>query len=218
MRLTLEDILKRIGGYVDQDASTPTGTDLTVRINYVNRGLTEWSQSYDWEALTSKHNFTASYISTQTLALPANFRKPMGALYYYRAGYNPPEEYQLIPRDEAYSYSSNENLAYVDGNVADGWNLIVPKGLPSGASLLMNIQTRPSSMVTLNDVAAIPDPEYLVDIGIAYVLESRSDPRFPLVKADADRKLKNMIEDQNAKNKGILNRVPRRTGFVIGRS
>ena len=102
MRLTLDDILQQIGGYIEQDASTPTGTDLTLRTNYINRTLGEWANSYDWDELILRHNFTVSSHSQVSLSLPSNFRKPMSALYNYVSTSNVPDQYEIIPRDEAF--------------------------------------------------------------------------------------------------------------------
>lgn len=216
MRITLGDILSEIGGYVDQDTTLPTGTDLTVRINYVNRALQEWAKQYDWDELTIKHNPTAATASAQSLGLPTNFKKPMSALYHYNTA-KVPEEYEIIARDEAYQLDPTNYFSYVDGNTVRGFALVVPRGLPSGASLAIDIQVFPSALATTTDYAEIPDPQFLTTRAIAYVLESRADSRFPFVRDDAKTILANMVENQNARNKGMLNQIPRRKGFVIGR-
>lgn len=216
MRLNLSDILKRIGGYVDQDSSsTPTGSDLTDRINYVNRALDEWASTYDWDVLSETHNPSSSTVSSTSFGLPTNFRKPMSALYYYEN--DPPTEYKLVPRHERFTIDPTEEFAYIDGNTSDGFALVVPKGLPSGASMAMDIQVYPSALVTLADMPVLEDAEYLVDRGISYVLEARGDSRFPLMKAEADRKLATLIERENAKNIGMDNQIPQDRTFRIGR-
>ena len=47
--MTLEEILQRIGSYVDQDSATPTDSDLDIRSNFVNFAYEEWANSYDWD-------------------------------------------------------------------------------------------------------------------------------------------------------------------------
>lgn len=214
MRNTLEDILKRIGGYVDQEVEVPTASDLTSRSDYVNRALFEWASAYDWDSLNKTYTFNVSYTSTVSLSLPSNFKKPMSALYDYVT--NPPTEYPLVPKDERFMYQLNEEFAYLDGNDADGFFLIVPKGLASGASIVMDMQVYPSSLATLNQYAQIPNTDFLVQRGISLVLESRGDSRFPIARAEADRILANMIEVQNAKNIGTNNQIPQPKSFVIG--
>lgn len=216
--LTLEQILQEIGGYVDQDTSTPTGTDLTTRSNYVNRALREWGSAYDWEQLTVKQTLTASSISSVSFALPSNFRKPMSAVYLYDASV--PTCFTIIDPAQRFDvnryYGSTDFVAYTGGNPSTGYYINIPKGIASGASLVMDIQIYPSSLATLNNIPPIDDPEYLVDRGIAYVLEARSDSRFPTMKANADRKLSTMVERQNSGNKGKPNSIPMNVGFSIG--
>jgi hypothetical protein len=214
MRQTLEQILQRIGGYVDQEVATPTSTDLTSRTDYVNRALFEWANSYDWDNLNQTYNFTISATSTVSLALPDNFKKPMSALFDYVT--NPPTEYPLVPKDERFGYQLNESYAYLDGDDADGYFLIVPKGLASGASIVMDIQVYPSALASLNQYAQVKDTDYLVQRAISLVLEARGDSRYPIARAEADRILANMIEVQNAKNIGVNNQIPQPKSFIIG--
>jgi hypothetical protein len=99
----------------------------------------------------------------------------------------------------------------------------VPKTFASGASVAFDYNIFPSSLATLSDVPSISDPQFLVQDGIAQVLESRGDPRFQEAKADADRLLAQMLEDQNATSGGQENRIPnyyeKLSGkFRIGRS
>lgn len=216
--LNLEQILQNVGGYVDQETDTPTGTDLSTRTNYINRALSEWASSYDWNQLTQKYEFSVSGVSCTSFGLPTNFRKPMSAAYYFDA--TVPTRFTLTPLNERFDvgryYYSTENIAYIAGNPATGYSLNIPKGLPSGASLVMDIQIYPSSLATFSDTPSIDDPEYLVDRCIAYVLEARSDSKFPIMKASADRKLSTMLERQNAGNFGSSNSIPRDGSFVIG--
>jgi hypothetical protein len=214
MRNTLEDILKRIGGYVDQEVETPTSSDLTARTDYVNRALFEWANAYDWDNLNQTYNFTISATSTISLGLPTNFKKPMSALYDYVS--NPPTEYPIVPKDERFTYQLNEKYAYLDGNDSDGFCLIVPKGLSSGASIVMDIQVYPSTLASLSQYAQISNTDYLVQRAISLVLEARGDSRFPVARAEAERILANMIEVQNAKNIGVNNQIPMPKSFIIG--
>lgn len=216
--LNLEKILQNVGGYVDQDITLPTGSDLTTRVNYINRALDEWASSYDWEQLTITKNFSVTADSQTSFALPANYRKPMSAIYLYNA--EVPTTYTIVPKDERFDidryYYSNENIAYISGNPAVGYSLNIPEGIASGASLIMDIQVYPSSLATYSDIPAIDDAEYLVDRCIAYVLEARSDSKFPQMKANADRKLSTMLERQNSGNKGMSNTMATNTSYVIG--
>jgi hypothetical protein len=214
MQESLESILKRIGGYVDQEVETPTGSDLTSRKDYVNRALFEWANSYDWDSLNQTYNFTISAVSTVSLALPTNFKKPMSALYDFVT--NPPTEYAIVPKDERFTYQLNEEYSYLDGDDSDGYFLIVPKGLASGASIVMDIQVYPSALASLTQIPPMKNTDYLVQRAISLVLEARGDARYPIARAEADRILANSIEVQNAKNIGVNNQIPMPKSFVIG--
>ena len=50
---TVSYILKSVGGITEQDASEPTGSDLTTRIQYTNNALDEWADAYKWDELRS---------------------------------------------------------------------------------------------------------------------------------------------------------------------
>lgn len=47
--------------------------------------------------------------------------------------------------------------------------------------------------MTLTDVCELPDPQYVVTRINSFVLESRNNDRFPIVKADSNTKLQNMF-------------------------
>ena len=88
---------------------------------------------------------------------------------------------------------------YVMGNEADGFNLIVPKTFPSGASLVVQIQSFPSSVASLADNISVNAPEYITHGVIADVLEGRADERFPIAQARADQLLANALEKENTR-------------------
>jgi hypothetical protein len=48
-------------------------------------------------------------------------------------------------------------------------------------------------MATLTDICELPDAEYVKLKLISYVLQSRSDERFPIIDAEANNRLINMI-------------------------
>lgn len=199
--MTLEQILQRIGSYVDQDSSTPTGTDLTVRISYVNRALDEWAITYDWLALKQTFSFMPTMVSQTSVGLPSNFKKMESPLYDYGIGDATrvrPFEYPEIREADRFRRDINDQYFYIMGDRRRGFNLIVPKGMSSGASMLADISVFPSSLATLTHISPMNDPDYLVYRGVAYVLEARGDARFPQAKIDAEKSLARMVEHENA--------------------
>jgi hypothetical protein len=214
--MTLEDVLKEVAAYTDQEATTPTGTDYTTRLNYANRSLNEWSEFDDWDELISSYEFSVTGTSgiSYALALPTLFKKPMSPLAVYNASV--PTMYEIIPNDERFLISSSKNYCYLSGDGLQGYTLNVPKGLASGCSAIMDIQSFPTSLLSLCSVLPMKNSDFVVQRIISLVLESRGDDRFPIAKADADRKLAGMSEAQNAKNIGMNNKISTPETFIIG--
>ena len=213
---TLSDILKSVGGITEQDAAEPTGSDLTTRIRYANDSLQEWGDAYKWEELKVSYPFTISADSTVSLALPSNFRKDESALYVYSTTSVYPDKYDLIDAKARFDKLSGDKYAYIMGSYPNK-TLIVPIGLSSGASTLMDIGIFPSSLATLTDSVPLASAQYLVKRITSMVFESRGDSRYPVSRSEADRLLAQMVEQQNAQSGGQTNSIPRITnGFVIG--
>ena len=214
--MTLEQVLQNAGSYTDQEATTPTGTDLTTRISYANRALNEWADFDDWEELTSTYSFAVTGVSgiASSLNLPSTFRKPMSPLALYEA--SQPTLYEIVPMDERLSLNPAEEWCYISGDVSQGYTLNIPKGLSSGVSAIMDIQSFPTSLASLTDVLPMKSGDYVAQRIISLVLESRGDSRFPTAKAEADNKLYAMGEAQNAKNIGMNNQIPMDKSFRIG--
>lgn len=210
---TVSDILKSVGGITEQDASEPTGDDLTTRINYVNSALNEWADAYDWDELKVTNGFSVSIESTVSLGLPTNFRKDKSALYIYSQ--SQPTEYILIDPKARFTKDSTDRYGYIMGSYPSKY-LTVPNGLVSGASAVMDITIFPSSLASLNDFVPLSSSQYLVKSVIAKVFESRSDNRFPIYKSDADRLLGQMVEQQNSLAGGKTNTIPYTSSFRLG--
>jgi hypothetical protein len=212
---TLEDVLKASSSYTDQEATVPTGTDLSTRTMYANRALNEWSDYDDWNDLTSTYPFTVTGTSgvSYSLSLPATFRKPMSPLAVYSG--TVPTLFEFIPRDERFTLDSTKNYCYLEGSVG-AYTLTVPKSLASGVSCLMDIQSFPTSLASLTDVIPTKSADYIAQRIISLILESRGDSRFPIAKAEADAKLASMSEAENAGNLGQHNQIPFDKSFCIG--
>lgn len=199
---TLSQILADSAAYLDLDPSLPTGTELTVRINYAQQAVNEWGGVYKWRQLRQAYDPLAT---GATVSLPSNFREFMGAPRNKVAS-DTWDEYPEIRAEDRYNYLDNDKYCYVLGNPSSGLNVIF-NGL-TNASLSMVYQRYPSNMVTLTDVCEVPDAEYVKTKVISYVLQSRGDDRFPLVDADANRMLQNMIGREMQQVPGGYNNTP----------
>lgn len=183
MATTLEQILLNSSAYVDLEYSIPTGDDLDVRINYAQRAVDEWASAYKWRQLK-----TPFYPLTTgaTTALPANFRELIGISRQEQVNF--PE----IQPEDRHSKEDSDNYLYILGNRSEGYNAIV-NAFTSGATLSMTYQRYPSNMATLSDICEVPDPDFVTQKVISYVLQSRTDERFPIIEAEAKRLLSNMV-------------------------
>lgn len=216
MQKTLESILNDIGAYVDQDTTLPTGVELVTRINFVNQAMTEWEESYQWAQLRVLSNLTFAFSGT-SFALPINFKKLMSMPTDVSQASN--NQYTQIRPEDRLSTPSLSKYCFVVGDDARGRALVINPPLASGASITFDYQSYPSSLATLTDISVCPQPNFLVKRAIGYVLESRSDTRFPQVKADADVILEKMIEEENSPSAAQENRIkdwPKVQRFTIG--
>lgn len=208
---TLSQVLIDANSYLDLDASEPTGDDLTVRINYAQQAVREWADFTRWKELSTSYTAVATL---GTISLPTNFKeleeRPKDANNNY---------YPEIPLHERVNKSTGDKYSYIEGNEAQGF-IMTFNGLASLATLSLTYQRSPSNMATLSDVCEVPDDQFVVQKVISLVLQSRSDERFPIVEADAQRRLANMAGRAYYKTPGGGNQVPR-TGsaaWIIGRS
>lgn len=211
MARTLSQILIDANAYLDLEAAEPTGDDLTVRITYAQQAVREWADSYQWKELSTP---ITSLATAGTLSLPTNFKELEGIPKDATGNFYP----EIRPQDRVYKGASDK-YCYIEGNEAQGYTATF-NSLTTLATLSLTYQRQPSNMATLSDICEVPDDQYVVQKVISYVLQSRSDERFPLVEADAQRRLANMIGRNQVQTPGG-HKFTRRRGaaaWSIGRS
>lgn len=200
---TLSQILTDANSYLDLEASVPSGDDLTVRTNYAQQAVREWADSYRWKELSTPITTLATL---GTLSLPTNFKEledqPKDARGFF---------YPEIPAYDRVHKNASEKYSYVVGNEVQGY-IMTLNNLPSLATLSITYQRQPSNMATLTDVCEVPDDQFVVKKVISLVLQSRSDERFPIVEADAQRLLRNMIGRNMIQNPGGVKSIRRTNG------
>lgn len=217
MAVTLNTILNDVAAFVDQDTTLATGTELTVRVNLINQALTEWAEAYQWKQLKYPSVLTFA-LSGTSVGLNPNFKKLMTGVY--DVSVSPNTLYEQITEADKFTKNSQDKYILVGGNKADGLYINFNPGMASGMSLNYYYQSTPSSLATLADVSVCPSGEFLAKRTIATILQSRSDSRFPIIKAEADNLLANMIEEEVSQSGGQNNRVPdvyRSNNFRLGR-
>lgn len=210
----LSDIFKSVGALTDQDASLPTGSDLTQRLQFANDALAEWADTYTWTDLRSTIYVNTTDASTTSLGLPSNFREPLSPLVEFNDD-GTKYVYNIVPAVDRFNKDSTDKYCYING-LYPTKSLIIPNAITSGASLQIDYMSFPSSLATLTDTVPISATQYMVKKISALVLQGRGDPRFPSIQNDAQRILSNAIEEQNVPF-GKVNRIPYYTaGFSIG--
>ena len=210
---TLGDIFKSVGAIAEQDASLPTGTDLTQRIQFANDALAEWADTYTWTDLR-KTLFVNPTESIVSLGLEVNFRQPLSPLVEYRDN-GEKVIYEMTVATDRFNKEITDNFCYIDG-VYGNKALVIPNGITANASLQMDYISYPSSLATFTDSVPITATQYMVKKVTALVLQGRGDPRFPTIMTDAQRMLSNAIEEQNVPF-GRINTIPTvNDTFTIG--
>lgn len=209
---TLLQILTDAQAFLDLDAtSTPSGSDLTTRMNYANQAVREWGSYMQWRELSGIY-----YTYTSTLAsisLPSDFREFMDApRIAINSGY---DFYPQIDPHEAYKHDASEKYCYVLGDPGVGYTAVF-NNLDANATLTIDYQRYPSLFATLTDVCPVPDDNFLVARIEALVLKSRRDERFPVIDAQANQLLKNMGGRGDKTPPGGINQVPYVSNFRIG--
>ena len=213
------DLQERIASIVDQSDAAPTAGNDTwdLRLKYLGRAQNKWQEAYDWSNLY-KEVFanTSQATSNVTVAMPADFRRLAGFPLIVESSTETAKEYPQIDPQERQRFGDTDEFCYMLGEPSGGYKLILhPGSLVSGASIYYNYWANAGTLASPADVSMCPDPEYLVTEAVASLWESREDPRYPEMKLEADRKLAQMIENENVKGRGYDNKadVPEETKY-----
>lgn len=203
---TLSQILTSVNAYVDLEAAEPTGSELTLRTNYANQAVREWASAYQWPELTQVYTY---YATAATIPLPTSYREMLDAPRDIN-GY----AYIQIAPEERQKRDVSEMYSYLTGNKMSGFTMTFNQF--TGGTLSMTFQRYASGFATLTDICEVPDPEYVKMKVASYILQSRSDDRFPTVEAAANTMLQNMIGRRMRPLGGGVNTTPRRETYVMG--
>jgi hypothetical protein len=205
---TLNSILLDSSSYLDLDAVVPSGTELTTRVRFAVMAVNEWAQSYKWRQL--KIEYAPSLASFASIGLP-NYQYLNGPPMEWEAD-NTWTSYPEVQPEERFDRDDDDQFCYIMGNDIEGVHLHV-KGIDVNATLTIPYVRGPSVMATLTDICEVPDPEFITSRVISYVLQARNDERFPIVIANGNRLLKNMISTEMIRLPGGVNTTPK-TGIA----
>lgn len=210
MTTTLSQILIGVNAYTDLEAANPTGTELTTRAEFAKQAVREWAAFYQWPELTKTYVVNPGTLAS--ISLPTDFTEFEVAPQQLDGGvWN---EYKEIKARDKYGMGDSDRYCYLLGDSSGGYTAVF-NALTASATLSITYQRQPSLMATLADTCMVPDPEFVKTRIISYVLQSRSDDRFPTVNAEANRLLANMVGRSQSSPKGGINKMPHNTTFVL---
>lgn len=212
---TLQSILIDANAYLDLEATAPTSTELVTRANYANQAVWDASAVAQFSELHQIYHVDPTTLAS--ISLPSNFRElmtPPRQLLSNGAWSDPYEEIKPLER---FNKASTNKYLYVLGNPAAGYTAVF-NALTANATLSFDYQRFPSGLLTLTDVCELSDPTYVTTKVEAYVLESRNNDRFPIVKAEANGKLQNMVGKEMKPLQAGTNTTPRQgtVAYSIG--
>lgn len=210
---TLNDILLDSASYLDLDASIPTGTELTTRIRFSAMAVREWADSAKWRQL--KVDSTPSLASFASIGI-SNYKQLNGPpMEYLSDGIY--QEYPEIPPEDRFYKEQDDKYSYILGSEGTGFSLHV-NGINVNATLTIPYIRGASVMATLSDICEVPDPSFVTQRVISYVLQARNDERFPVVMAEGNRILRNMITAEQVRLPGGSNSTPKKgvAAYSIG--
>lgn len=200
-RQTVAQIMTMVAATVNQEADSPSvgSAEYTLWIEYINRAIDEWGQAHDWDALRKTFFPEVIGIATASVRLPDNFRKLSGPVKLHFANEENPKEFPIELPERTGMHNASSEYVTITGDSSVGQSLLFhPATLASGASLEVPYFSTPTYVSNATQITPVPDPQFLIDRVIAYIFESRSDPRFQIVESKARDKMLTMIENANA--------------------
>ena len=222
---SLNDIEKKVSAVVSQTTTvTDTSDEYSLWKNYINMAQKEWAESYDWQSLYKEYNTLTTTLGTNaqaaTITLPADFRKLAGFPKIVHSAATDDEYGQIDPQKKT-MMASGTHFCFLLNDGASTYLVVSPGTLMSGASVFVPYWRSPASLVSPANVVDCPNPDYLVQRTIAYIWESREDSRFPQAKAEADKILSRLLENENAQGYAYDTRITtpeeRSFSFRLGR-
>ena len=213
---------------VNQDGAVPTvgSADFNLWLGFLNRSQQEAAQAHDWEELRKVYQPAIGGMTNATISLPADYRKMSAPVLNFSVGVQDGQPWEEVPADRLqFKNTTSDRFFIVTGDPSGGhymkWN---PATLASGASIYIPYYAIPTPLTALTDTPWLPDSEFLTQRTIAYVLESRSDPRYQDEELKARERLMQMVENSNlAKYNSYNNPIKimtseQRRGFRLGRN
>ncbi len=225
-RISVQQIMQFVAASTNQDPTMPTagGDEYNLFLSFLNRAVQEFAEAHDWEDLRAEFYPVISGTTQATIALPQNFSHLAASPVHWGTGVTGGEEWPEILPEQRKLLDSTAQWIQVRGDINNGFNLIWNPGtLASGASIVIQYFSLPTSLASPAQVPLVPDSQFLVDRVTAYVWQVRSDPRYQAMEATARERLLNMVNNADAKKFSSYSSPnpvissERRLGFRLGR-
>ncbi len=214
MRYTLADALEDVASFINQDPSQVTGTDLTSQANLIRQSESEWADYYQWSQLRQPYVLPIA-ASMASVGLPNNFKKAMSPMYDVASN----QVYMEIRPEERFTQDTASKYFCIFGNDPTGKYMLINPAAGSGASLMFDYQFAPSAAATLTNYMNCPSRPFIAARTISKILEARSDPRYPIKKAESDGYLDGLVEEEaspSGAETGEVKNYYKRSSFRIG--
>lgn len=220
---TVSEIQNRIATVIDHSATGPDSStsEYAWRLKFMNRAYQEWGGAYDWEGLRKETFLSINGVSQASISLPGDFKRmAIKPILFGSTSWEKGETWPEIKPEDRNNYVSTEKYFYLLGGRENQTMIWNPGTLASGASLLISYFSFPTSLVSSGDTVLMSDPEFVIERTIAFILETRSDPRYQQAESKAREKLLQMIDEENNRGYSLNDSVKNTeqvSGFRIGR-
>lgn len=219
----VQEMQDQMASELDQTASKTAGdSDWNLRLNYLNRAQLDFSEAYDWPVLIKElYTQTSQITGNASITLPSDFRKLAGRPVVVDDGITA-RSYDEIDITNKVNLLGTDYYIYITGNPRANYSMVVnPPSLVSGASIYVPYYSTLASLASPADLSNCPDPEFLVQKALYYVLKGRDDPRFQEAGAKADLLLQRLLEREQVRSLAYDDRIKSRNetklNFRMGR-
>ena len=202
--LDINAIQSSIAAVVDQNESVAaiSAADYSLRLRYLNMALDEWAETRDWDCLYKEYYTQTSTASgNASVGLPFDFRKLASFPKITHTGSTTDIFPSVLPVNDN-QFSDSDKRVQVLGNPQLNYTLLV-KGvqMQSGASITVPYYYSPPSLASGAQIPDIPCGQFLYRRVIAYLWQTREDPRYIVAKQEADDELQSLVLFEESKGR-----------------
>lgn len=213
MQITKEQLFKRVAADTRGVATAPAdgSSEWNQWSEWTDQELKSYGEVHDWVEYKNMNNVVSSAVSSTSLALPDNFKKLAG---YINIGGTLHKE---VDADKFDVFTQDSAVVRVGYN--NGWFLEWKGALTSQTSVIVPIQSYPTSLLSPASIVVMRNPEYLAKRLQVRVLRYRQDPIFTEIEAEASLMLTQILENEYYKHEQYETAISdhlQEKGFTLG--